>query len=256
MGGGPAGMRAALYCAERGHDVTLFEASEALGGQLRLMDAPSFKWPLVRYREYLIRQLQKSDVTIRLHTSACADMLAAEGYDTVIAALGARPSLPPVKGAERCRTVFETFGREAEFGKRVVVIGGSESGTEAGLYLAENGHEVTVLTRQSGLALDATPIHYRETIQEFYAALPNFSYIPFAAATEVGDGFVFCTDKDGAEHRIECDSVVALGGMKPMQEEAMALAGFGGDFYMIGDCRQVGNIHTGARDAYAVTHQF
>ena len=183
-------MRAALYCAERGHDVTLFEASDALGGQLRLMDAPSFKWPLVNYREYLIRQLGKSSVTVRISTRASSDMLAKEGFDTVIAALGARPSQPPIRGVERCRTVFETFGHEAEFGKRVVVIGGSESGTEAGLYLAENGHEVTVLTRQSGLALDATPIHYRETIQEFYAKLPNFAYIPFAKAVEVGDGFV------------------------------------------------------------------
>lgn len=256
VGGGPAGMRAALYCAGRGHDVTLFEASDALGGQLRLMDAPSFKWPLVNYREYLIRQLQKSGAAIRLNTRAASEMLASEGFDTVIAALGARPSLPPVKGAERCRTVFETFGYEAEFGGRVVVIGGSESGTEAGLYLAENGHDVTVLTRQSGLALDATPIHYRETIQEFYAKMPNFDYIPFAAAKEVGDGYVIYTDAEGAEHRIECDSVVALGGMEPRQEEAMALADFGGDFYMIGDCRRVGNIHTGARDAYAVTHQF
>ena len=256
VGGGPAGIRAALYCSERGHDVTLYEASDALGGQLRLMDAPSFKWPLVNYREYLIRQLEKSSVTIRLQTSASTELLAAEGFDTVIAALGARPSLPPVKGADRCRNVFETFGHEAEFGERVVVIGGSESGTEAGLYLAENGHRVTVLTRQSGLALDATPIHYRETIQEFYAKLPHFDFLPFACAKEVGDGYVIYSDAGGTEHRIDCDSVVALGGMKPMQEEAMALSGFGGDFFMIGDCRQVGNIHTGARDAYAVTHQF
>lgn len=256
VGGGPAGMRAALYAAERGHDVTLFEASDALGGQLRLMDAPSFKWPLVNYRDYLIRQLGKSKVKVLLDTRATRELLQEQGFEVVIAALGATPALPPVKGAERCRDVFETFGHEADFGRRVVVIGGSESGTEAGMYLAENGHEVTVLTRQGGLALDATPIHYREIMQEFYASLDRFDYIPHASAREVGDGYVLYTDADGAEHRIKCDSVVALGGMRPRQDEALALADFGGDFYMIGDCRAVGNIHTGSRDAYSVTHQF
>ena len=255
-GGGPAGMRAALFVAERGHDVTLYEASDRLGGQLKLMDAPTFKWPLVEYREYLIRQLQKEGVRILLNTRATPETLITEGYDILIAALGATPKLPPVPGAERAKTVFETFGHEAEFGKRCVVIGGSESGTEAGIYLAENGHEVTILTRQEGLALDATPIHYRETIQEFYAELPNFSFVPHAAATEIGDGWVEYRDETGETHRIECDSVVALGGMEAHQNEAMSLYDCAGDFYMIGDCRQVGNIHTGTRDAYSVTHQF
>ncbi len=255
-GGGPAGMRAALFAAERGHDVTLYEASDRLGGQLKLMDAPTFKWPLVEYREYLIRQLQKEGVRILLNTRATPETLITEGYDILIAALGASPKLPPVPGAERAKTVFETFGHEAEFGKRCVVIGGSESGTEAGIYLAENGHEVTILTRQEGLALDATPIHYRETIQEFYAELPNFSFVPHAAATKIGDGWVEYRDETGETHRIECDSVVALGGMEAHQNEAMSLYDCAGDFYMIGDCRQVGNIHTGTRDAYSVTHQF
>ena len=249
-------MRAALYAAARGHDVTLYEASDRLGGQLRLMDAPSFKWPLVNYREYLIRQLEKAGVRVLLQTRATPEVLLPERYDVLIAALGASPKLPPIPGAEKAKTVFETFGHEAEFGKRCVVIGGSESGTEAGLYLAETGHQVTVLTRQEGLALDATPIHYRETIQEFYGALPNFDFIPHAAATEIGDGWVEYRDETGALRRLECDSVVALGGMSAHQEEAMALYPCAGDFYMIGDCRKVGNIHTGTRDAYAVTHQF
>ena len=99
-------------------------------------------------------------------------------------------------------------------------------------------------------------IHYRETMQEFYKSLPNFRFVTGASRYAVGDGWVEYTDREGAVCRIECDSVVALGGMSPLQTEAMALYGCAGEFYMIGDCRQVGNIHTGSRDAYAVTHQF
>ena len=256
VGGGPAGMRAALYCAERGHEVTLYEAGERLGGQLLLMDAPTFKWPLVRYRDYLIRQLAKSAVDVRLGLRATPENLAGADYDVIIAALGARPKLPPIPGAERCRTIFDTFGHEAELGKRCVVIGGSESGTEAAMYLAENGHDVTLLTRQSGLALDATPIHYRETMQEFYAKLDRFHPILRAAATWVGEDFVEYRDEEGRTQRVACDSVVALGGMRPLQQEAMAFDACARDFYMIGDCWQVGNLHTGSRAAYAVTHQF
>lgn len=256
VGGGPAGMRAALYAAQRGHDVTLYETTDRLGGQLKLMDAPTFKWPLVNYREYLISQLDKAGVNVLLNTKATPELLEPEGYDVLIAALGATPKLPPIPGAERCKTVFETFGHEAEFGKKCVVIGGSESGTEAGIYLAENGHAVTILTRQDGLARDATPIHYRETIEEFYKELPNFNFKLNVSATAVGDGWVEYRDADSQTHRIEYDSVVALGGMEPHQAEAMALYSCAKDFYMIGDCRSVGNIHTGTRDAYSVTHQF
>ncbi len=256
VGGGPAGMRAAIYCAQRGHAVTLYEAGSALGGQLRLMDAPTFKWPLVNYREYLIRQLDKLGVTIHLDTKATPELLMPEHYDVLLAALGAVPGKPAIPGVEKCRSIFEVFGHEGEMGRRCVVIGGSESGTEAGMYLAENGHDTLVLTRQDGLALDATPIHYREIMQEFYGKLENFRYITGASATAVGDGWVEYTDREGKTCRVECDSVVALGGMRPCQEEAMALYPCAGDFYMIGDCRQVGNIHTGSRDAYSASHQF
>lgn len=255
-GGGPAGMRAAIYAAERGHAVTLYEAADALGGQLRLMDYPTFKWPLVNYREYLKRQLEKNGVKVILNTKATPEVLLPENYDVLIAALGALPKKPPVKGTEKAKNIFEVFGHHEDFGKKVVVIGGSESGTEAGMYLAENGHETLVLTRQNGLALDATPIHYRETMQEFYAELPEFSFVTEVSATEIGDGYVEYRDKDGNVTRVECDSVVALGGMSPLQQEAIDLYSCAKDFYMIGDCRLVGNIHTGSRDAYSVTHQF
>ncbi len=255
-GGGPAGMRAALMCASRGHDVTIYEASDALGGQLKLMDAPTFKWPLARYRRYLVDQVRKAGIRVLLSTPATPELLTPEGYDVVIAALGATPVRPPVPGAEKAATIFDLFGHEEKFGHRCVVIGGSESGTEAGIYLAENGHETVVLTRQDILAPDATPIHYRETFEEYYATLPTFSFITGASATAIGDGYVEYRDRAGELRRIECDSVVALGGMQPHQQQAMALYPCADRFYMIGDCREVGNVFTANRTAYLAAHQF
>ena len=67
IGGGPAGMRAALYLSQRGHSVTLYEKSDKLGGQLLHADYSSFKWPLRDYKDYLIAQLSKSAVLVHVH---------------------------------------------------------------------------------------------------------------------------------------------------------------------------------------------
>ena len=255
IGGGPAGMNAALYCAERGHKVTLFEKDDTLGGQLRVMEFPSFKWPLHNYCRYLIAQLEKSRVNIRLNTIVTPDSIRDGGFDALILALGAQPKLPPIPGANQAWDILSVFGNEHRFGKTVVVIGGSESGTEAGLYLAENGHDVTVLTRQQMLAQDATPIHYREMIDEYTASLDRFRFVTGASASEIGQFCVKYTDARGAEHTLPCDDVVALGGMRAMQDEAMAFYGIARETYMIGDCFQVGNVHECTRSAFAAASQ-
>ena len=254
VGGGPAGMRAALMATERGYDVTLFEKTDRLGGQLNLMDAPSFKWALVQYREWLKAQLSESSVKVILNTAPTRQALEEGGFDSVILALGAAPKTPPIPGAEKAYNIFTVFGNEEKMGKKCVVIGGSESGTEAGLYLAENGHEVFILTRGETLAPDATPIHYRETIDEYFQTMDNISYVTGATATEIGDSYVTYRTADGKMHCVECDSVVALGGMQARNSEAMELYGVTADTYMIGDCYEVGNIHTCNRGAFSVVN--
>ncbi len=256
IGGGPGGMRAAIYCAERGHDVTLYEKTDYLGGQLKHADYFSFKWPLRRYRLWLIAQMNKKGVKVVLNTEATPEMLKPQGYDVAIIAIGALPKMPPIKGIEKASDHFAVWGNEDSYGKRVVVIGGSESGCETAMHLAENGHECTVLTRNSILAPDTTPIHYRQDFTNYHSKLENFHAIKEVSTTEVGDGWVKYVDKDGVEHTIECDSVIALGGMKPLQDEAMTFHGAADRIFMVGDCYEVGNLREVNRDAYAASHQF
>ena len=255
IGGGPAGMNAALFCAERGHQVTLFEKNDTLGGQLKIMEYPSFKWPLYNYCCYLIAQLEKSTVNVCLNTIVTPDAIRDCGFDVLILALGAQPQLPPIPGVNLAWDILSVFGNERRFGKDVVVIGGSESGTEAGMYLAENGHNVTVLTRQSTLAPDATPIHYREMMDEYAGTLERFHAIMNATTLEIGHGYVKYADVNGAEQTIACNDVVALGGMRAMQKEAMDFYGIARETYIIGDCRKSGNVHECTRSAFAVASQ-
>ncbi len=255
IGGGPAGMRAALFAADRGHDVTVYEKTGYLGGQLKHADYFSFKWPLKRYRLWLIEQMNKKGVKVVLNTEVTPESLKTENYDVALVAIGALPQLPPVKGVEKAMDHFAVWGNEDKIGHKVVVVGGSESGCETAMYLCDEGHDCTVLTRSKVLAPDTTPIHYREDFTTYHNNLENFHYIKQVSTTEVGDGWVKYVDKDGVEHTIECDTVIALGGMKPLQEEAMAFYGAADRVIMIGDCYEVGNVQRCNRSAYSAAHQ-
>jgi 2,4-dienoyl-CoA reductase-like NADH-dependent reductase (Old Yellow Enzyme family)/thioredoxin reductase len=260
LGGGCAGMRAALYLSDRGHDVTLYEKGDKLGGQLLHADYSSFKWPLKTYKDYLIAQLKKSAVDVRMNTAATPEGIAAEEFDAVVSALGAAPKLPPIPGLldssgkpiPGVYNPIEVYGKEPELGKRVVVIGGGEIGMETAMYLAENGHEVTILSRQKKFAAEADRVHYYSMFAEAWGKLPNLTPIKRATTTAVSPEAVTYVDKKGESHDLPWDSIVACGGMAPRQDEALAFADAADAFYMIGDNEATGNVQSATRSAYAV----
>ena len=259
IGGGPAGMRCALYLADRGNAVTLYEKEEKLGGQLMHADFSSFKWPLRDYKDYLIAQIAKAPIEVKLGTCATPELLRPEGYDAVIAALGAAPKLPPVAGvvttdgkaAEGVYNPLEVYGHEQELGENIVVIGGGEIGMETAMYLAENGHNVTILSRQKKFAAEADRVHYYSMFQDAWRKMPNLTPIKRATTTKVEKGAVTYTDKKGESHTIPCDAVVACGGMGALQDEALTFADVADTFIVIGDCEGSGNVQSATRSAFA-----
>ncbi|MCE5253651.1 MAG: FAD-dependent oxidoreductase [Actinomycetia bacterium] len=257
VGGGPAGMEAAIVAAERGHDVTLYEKSGSLGGQLRIADVSRAKWPVRNFKDYLVRQVYKRGVHVVLNTGATPDLIRTGGYDAVLVAVGSVPSIPDIPGADAgfVRTPISVYREHESLGRRVVVVGGSETGTETGMYLAENGHEVVVLTRQDRLAYDATPIHYVEMVRHAWQQLETFSFVTNAVTTAIKKGAVTYRQADGVEKTIECDDIVVAGGMNPRWDEALSFHGTADRFFMIGDCREVGSVQTSIRSAFGAASQ-
>ena len=252
IGGGPAGMRMALFLQERGHTVTVYEATDALGGAIKHADHVPFKWTLKDYKDWLIHQLDKRGIEVRLNCRVTPETLEGD-YDAVVAAVGARPIIPPIPGADlpHVTVATEAMIHSDRMGENVVIIGGGEVGVETGMFLAQQGKHVTVIEMRSELAMDCTKMHYRSMFQEAWEAIPNFHYVLEASAREIRGDSVVYADKDGAEHVLKADNVVLSVGMRSNTDEALSFYGTASHFYMIGDCVKPGTIQTANRNAYS-----
>jgi 2,4-dienoyl-CoA reductase-like NADH-dependent reductase (Old Yellow Enzyme family)/thioredoxin reductase len=252
IGGGAAGMKAAITAAERGHKVTLYEKNAYLGGQLRHADFSPFKWTFKDFKDYLVRQLNKNGIAVLMNTAATPEMIKGKGYDAVIVAVGSEIVNARVPGSDgkNVYNLMDVYGKEKELGRNVVVIGGSELGVDTGMYLAKAGHKTTILTSDNQL-MDRGGPHQGEIIMEIYQKLEGFSYILGATVTKIADGKVYYKDSSGSEKSLAADSVVAYGGRKPRQDEALKYSGLATQFYIVGDCTgECGNVQKVIRNAF------
>ena len=256
VGGGPAGIEAAVIAAKRGHQVTLFERSDRLGGQLRAASVPDFKWPVKRFADFMVHQAEKNAIDIRLNTEATKESLEAEGFDTVLCALGAEPKTPPIPGLDSANvvTVIDALTHPDKVTGNVVILGGGETGVEAGIFFGRKGLHVTVLGRNAKVAPDANPIHYRETFDKVWQGVETLTVHTKATVTELRNGAVIY-DHDGETKSVPADTVILALGMRPLTDEALGFYSDKYDFHMIGDCSEVGNIMTSMRSAYSVAKQ-
>jgi 2,4-dienoyl-CoA reductase-like NADH-dependent reductase (Old Yellow Enzyme family)/thioredoxin reductase len=253
IGGGPAGMEAALVAAERGHQVTLYEKQAVLGGQLIHADYPSFKWPMKKFKDYLIAQLCKHNVQVLTNTEATPESLTDAGYEDVIVAIGAAPDLRGWETAPNTDiwSPIAVYGHEQELGRKVVIVGGSATGVETGMYLAECGHDVTVVTRQKEIGHDADTVHYRSIFEAAWNALDNFSWVTEAQCQHIADNTVQLQLSDGSIRTLAADSVIIAGGVIPRRQAAAAFAHCGAHIHIIGDCRTGGNVQKAMRSAFS-----
>lgn len=250
VGGGPAGMVAAMTLADRGHCVTLFEGEAHLGGQLNFADYAPFKSALARYKSWLIDQIHKRPITLRCKTRPTAEMLRQEGFSVVVAALGAVPVELPIPGADSAIPAPMVFGKTQVPGSRVTVVGGGQVGCETALYLAGLGKQVTVLEMQTGILTDASPSYRSRLKRNMDAMGENLKVITGGRCIAMGKETRYRT-REGTEGVIAGDCVILAAGMKPETEQALALYDTDYEFCMVGDCRETGNVQKAVRSAYA-----
>ncbi len=248
IGGGPAGMYAALTASKRGHSVTLYEKTDSLGGTLKFANKVAFKYSLAKFKDYLIKQIQKSPVTVKLNTDVSPDTFPVKEYDAVIVAIGAQPFIPPIAGVDQTIFATDTYGMEDTLGEELIVIGGGQVGCETSLHLARLGKKVFVLEMRDQLAPDASITH-RDDIMSEISKEPNFIQITNAKCTEINAGEVIY-EKNGKKYVLTADHVILAAGMKARTIDVDAFANTTCFYWAIGDCTKARTVEMAIREGY------
>jgi 2,4-dienoyl-CoA reductase-like NADH-dependent reductase (Old Yellow Enzyme family)/thioredoxin reductase len=243
VGGGPAGMEACLIAAARGHDVTLWENGEKLGGQLNLAVIPPGKDELSNLITYLRLKLNKSGVNVVLNKTATPEAIRKYAPDVLIIATGSIPSTPGIKGMQKRKVLkFEDVLLEkAEVGKKVIVIGGGFVGCETAEFLREQGKKVVIVEILPQLASELFPPYAYQAIQRLKEKKVELH--TGVRAEEITDRGMTIVDQTGKEIDIPADDIVISTGSTSDNSLARSLKGSIPRIYEVGDCCKPARIY-------------
>ena len=235
LGGGPAGLEAARVAALRGHDVTLFEKTTSLGGQLNIACVPPRKEEMRRAAQDLIHAVCNAGVHLCMGQTRTAEQLKDAGFEAVINAVGAHSAAPRIPGIDSVNVAdaWRVLAGEQQVYGTVAVIGGGMVGCETAEYLAARGCKVSVIEMMDKIAAgESTTI--LPTLLENYKTYGVEQY-PSHKVKEFRMDAVVCENKDGAEVTIPCDYIVLAMGARSNEFDAAALEAASIPVYSIGD---------------------
>lgn len=255
IGGGPAGMEAAITAAKRGHQVTLWEKNTELGGQLQVASIPPYKGEIAALTDYLINETRDAGVVVRLNQEATLSAIEQEQPDAVILAVGARPFLPPIPGVQLANVAGaeEVLKGHRQPKGTAIIVGGGMVGCETASLLAESGNDkvgqVIVLEMGNRAASDVPP-----TYRPFFLtrlAKAGVKIETGATVEEITAEGVRVTRK-GTPAFINGDLVILATGYKADRDLAQELEGKVPELYIIGDCAEPRSIREAIGEGFAV----
>ena len=236
VGGGVGGMLAGWAAAQRGHDVTLFEATDTLGGQMRLAAYPPGKGDLTNMVRSYVAKCDQYGVKVRMNTEVTIEILEAEKPDAVIIATGAKPLVLPIPGINESGLIHavDLLDGKESCGEKVLVVGGGMVGCETADFLGEQGHDVTVIELRDKVGADVISEHRKFLMKDFEEY--KIKSVTNAKVAKFFEGGVAYTLEDGSEHTLEgFDSVVLAMGARnydPLSEKVKEIVK---ETYIIGD---------------------
>ncbi|SCY06094.1 2,4-dienoyl-CoA reductase [Pseudobutyrivibrio sp. AR14] len=241
VGGGPAGMEAAITAANRGHDVTLVEKENRLGGNLHPAGAAYFKEDIKKLCQCLEKRVEKAGVKVILNTEV--DQYYVEGFapDALFVAIGSNELRPPIKGIDGDNVIMAIDAelQPEKLGKKVAIMGGGLVGAEAACSFAKEGHEVSIIEMKPDVAMEVNSFYRGGLMPHVQESAEIFVNTKVTEITEKG---VMVENADGS-FLVEADSVVCALGFRPKTKEVDELCEKVDEYYIIGDCNRVAMIY-------------
>lgn len=247
-GGGPAGMEAAITAALRGHDVTLVEKSGELGGNLHPAGAAYFKEDIRKLCKVLISRVEKAGVKVVLNTEVTPEYVETFDPDALFVAIGSNELRPPIKGMDLPHVIMAIDAElhPEKLGKKVAIMGGGLVGGEAAVSFHHEGKECSIIEMKSKTAGEVNSFYRGGLMPEIEKAATCYADTKVKEIVPEG---VLC-EKDGKEFVIEADSVVCALGFRAPYDKVDALCDKVDEYYIIGDCKNVGQIYHATNQAY------
>lgn len=234
IGGGPGGMEAALIASKRGHRVTLLEKQNMLGGQVNLAIREPFKFGVRDFLKYLINQVEKSNIDVRLSTEGSVEMIRETEPDVVVCAVGGDVFVPPIPGFDdpRVMTVRELHDYDMNGDEKIIVVGGGLVGSEAALGLAMEGHPVTLIEMMPEIAKDLMFINRGALIKEIKKY--GVDIHTNTKCIKVEGNELICENTEGNIEAYPFDLLLAATGIRPEREVPKTILNAFDDVRVIG----------------------
>ena len=256
IGGGVAGLSAAFIAKERGHEVTLYEAGDVLGGNMRLAAYPPGKGDITNMIRSYIHRCQKDGVKIVMNCEVTPELIKEEKPDSVIIATGSKTLILPIEGIDNPAIIHgsDLLDGKRAAGKKVLVVGGGMVGCETAAFLGEQEHDVTVIEFRDTVGADVIHEHRVYLMKDFEEY--GIGQITGAKVCRFFEDGVEYDTADGEHHEARgYDSVVLSMGYRnynPLEEQVKAIVP---DIYVIGDAIRARRALDATKEAYDVASQ-
>ena len=248
VGGGPAGMEAAITAAGRGHNVTLVEKDDKLGGNLHPAGAAYFKEDIIKLIKVLERRVRRAGVNVILNTEVTPDYVKEFDPDALFVAIGSTELRPPIKGLDSDKVVMAIDAElhPEKLGQKVVIMGGGLVGAEGAVGFHHDGKDCTIVEMKPEIAEEVNSFYRGGLMPEVEKSAKCYVNTTVREITPEG---VLC-EKDGKDLLLEADTVVCALGFRSPWDKVDALTDLVDEYYIIGDCKKVGKIYDAMNTAY------
>ena len=251
IGGGPAGIQAALISSQRGHDTELWEGTKSLGGQATLAHIAPFKDEMAHAIQFLVRSIENSDVRIRFNQVGSVDKILNYQPEVAIVATGAIPSSVPIPGIgkEMVLSSRKLYVVQPDLGNHIVILGGGDIGCETADWLARPGRKISIVEVMPELLNRMKKIPKQRLLER----LGDKKVDIYTNTTPliIADDHVL-VKRDEENFKIDADNVILATNASPNSALADELKNIFEQVEVVGDAIEPGNIGSALRSATEV----